>query len=420
MQQGNHIGKIVVDLRDEKGHVQLGKVENVREKSVQLDSSASYLLIGGLGGLGRSISVWMVLHGARNLTFLSRNAGSGKHDKDFIRELESMNCSVQLVRGSVTNSDDVSRAVDGTPAPLKGIVQMSMVLRDQGFQRMTIDEWNEAVQPKVQGTWNIHNVTHSRNIDLDFLILFSSLSGILGQTGQANYAAANTFLDAFVHYRESLKLPCTAIDIGAMEGAGYLSENVDLLRKMKGTGWRAVQESELLEAVGAAMLPRGTQESDGQNTSSLFNHNNFLLGISPTVPLSNPSSSSRVRRDVRMAVYHNASSGNSGSGSNDGLRSFLVTAKNNPSILRSAETAPFIAQEIGKQLFSLLLKTDEQVNISLSLTELGMDSMTAVEMRGWWRLTFGFEISVLEMLGMGTLAVLGERATEGLIALHDA
>ncbi|KAH8805416.1 hypothetical protein F5884DRAFT_846143 [Xylogone sp. PMI_703] len=420
MQQGSHIGKIVIELRDSDGRAQLGKVETVREKLVQLDSSASYLLIGGLGGLGRSISIWMVQHGARNLTFLSRNAGLGKHDKDFVCELESMNCTVQLVHGSVTDVEDVALAVDGVAAPLKGIIQMSMVLRDQGFPRMSIDEWNGVTQPKVQGTWNLHNVTQARNLDLDFFILFSSLSGILGQPGQANYAAANTFLDAFVHYRKSLQLPCTAIDIGAMEGAGYLSENVDLLKKMKGTGWRAVQEGELLEAVGAAILHKEAQLASEQSTSGLVNRNNFLLGISPTVPLSNPGSSARVRRDIRMAVYHNVSSGSSSSGSNDGLHSFLATAKNNPTILRSPETAPLIAREIGKQLFSLLLKADEQVNISLSLAELGMDSMTAVEMRGWWKLTFGFEISVLEMLGMGTLAALGERATEGLIALHDA
>ncbi|KAK2803808.1 hypothetical protein FQN49_008866, partial [Arthroderma sp. PD_2] len=253
MQQGKHIGKIVLELRDATGKVQLGNIDTTKNTCVKLDGAASYLLIGGLGGLGRSISVWMVQHGAKNLTFLSRNAGGGRHDQDFVREIESMGCTVQLARGDVTNIDDIARVVDGALAPLRGIVQMSMVLRDQFFDRMSIDDWNDATRPKVQGTWNLHNISLSRGLDLDFFVLFSSLSGIIGQPGQANYASANTFLDSFVQYRAGMNLPCTAIDIGAMEGVGYLSENQDLLRKLQGSGWRAVKEVELLKALDAAM-----------------------------------------------------------------------------------------------------------------------------------------------------------------------
>ncbi|KAJ8130650.1 hypothetical protein O1611_g2979 [Lasiodiplodia mahajangana] len=233
MQQGKHIGKIIVEIRNTSGNLLVDKVDSTHQSRVQLDGTASYLLIGGLGGLGRSMAVWMVQRGARNLIFLSRSAGSGRYD-DFVREIESMGCAVQLVSGDVTNAEDVARALDGTVAPLKGIVQMSMVLRDQMFDKMSLDDWNAVTRPKVQGTWNLHNITLSRQLDLDFFLLFSSLSGIMGQVGQSNYASANTFLDAFVEYRTGLGLPCTAIDLGAMEGVGYLSENQELLRKMQG------------------------------------------------------------------------------------------------------------------------------------------------------------------------------------------
>ncbi|KAL4758777.1 KR domain-containing protein [Aspergillus foveolatus] len=134
---------------------------------------------------------------------------------------------------------------------------MTMVLHDQAWQKMTIDEWNETTAPKVKGTWNLHNGTQSQN--LDFFILFSSLSGIVGQHGQAGYASANTFLDAFVKFRTSKGLPCTSVNIGAVEGSGYLVEQNGLLNKVKGTGWRAVQESELLEVLGTAMLSATTR-----------------------------------------------------------------------------------------------------------------------------------------------------------------
>jgi NADP-dependent 3-hydroxy acid dehydrogenase YdfG/acyl carrier protein len=416
MQQGRHIGKIVVKIRDGTGTSQLGSLNSSRKKSLSLENSASYLLVGGLGGLGRSVSIWMAKHGARNLIFLSRNAGNGTHDQEFVRELESMGCTVQLIRGSVTDPEDVSRAVDGSSAPLKGIIHMSMILHDQAFQKMSIDEWNSVTQPKIQGTWNLHNITQSRGINLDFFVLFSSLAGVLGQPGQANYAAANAFLDAFVQYRINMNLRCSAIDIGAVEGIGHLSKNPELFKKIQGTGYLAVQEKELLQALELAILSTATQQNC---ETSKTEQNSFLLGISPSVPLSDPRSSAWIRKDVRMAVYHNVKSVGATLGpADDTLRSLLIAGKNSPATFKSAKTPVLIAREIGKRLFSLLLQPDSEVNISLSLTELGMDSLIAVEMRAWWKQTFGFDISVLEMLGMGTLEALGKRATDGLVAMQ--
>jgi hypothetical protein len=107
----------------------------------------------------------------------------------FINELNSMGCDVKLVRGDVANPEDVARAVAAAICPLKGIIQMSMVLRDQNFTSMTFDEWNTVTTLKVQGTWNLHNAMVSAGADLDFFVLFSSLSGIIGQPGQTNYAS---------------------------------------------------------------------------------------------------------------------------------------------------------------------------------------------------------------------------------------
>lgn len=419
MQQGKHIGKIVVEIRDAAGQVLVQNADAEKKVRTKLDGEASYLLVGGLGGLGRAVSVWMVEHGAKHLTFLSRSAGTGRHDADFKREIESMGCTVQLVRGDVTNAEDIARVVDGALAPLKGIVQMSMVLRDQIFEAMSIEDWNAVTEPKIKGTWNLHEVTVSRGLELDFFVLFSSLSGILGQVGQANYASANTFLDAFVQYRASNDLACTAIDLGAMEGIGYLSENQALLRKMQGIGWRAVTETDLLGALPLAMMSPLTRKQRKQRLKS-FTGDSFLLGIAPNVPLSSPESSARLRRDVRMAVYHNIGAGSSSkSGSTtDGLRAFLATLAKDPSLLKASETADLLAVEIGKRLFSLVLAGDAEVNIAMRTADVGLDSLVAIELQAWWKLNFGFDISTLEMMSMGTLEALGKRAADGLAAVH--
>ncbi|KAJ5259397.1 hypothetical protein N7478_012378 [Penicillium angulare] len=429
MQQGNHIGKIVLEFRHSTSvELQLGDIQPANMPTAALlDSSASYLLVGGLGGLGRSVAVWMIQRGARNLTFLSRSAGTTERQRLFVEEIESMGCKVHLVRGSVTNAADVSRAVAESPRPLKGVLQMTMVLRDQAWQKVTIDEWNDTTAPKVKGTWNLHNETQSLN--LDFFILFSSLSGIVGQAGQAGYASANTFLDAFVKFRTIKGLPCTSLNIGAVEGAGYLLEDDELLKKMKGTGWRAVQESELLSVLGTVMLSTSAQvekqaqglvKEDKAPRSNLVNPSSTLVGIAPEIPLSNPDSSARLRKDVRMSVFHNIRSQVKGGASSDGLRQFLSAAKANPEMLNKPESIILLAQEIGRKLLGLVLRpVDDNIDVSISLTQLGLDSMVAVEMRAWWKQMFGLDITVLEMLSMGTLEKLGKQAAEGFLALHE-
>ncbi|KAL6230629.1 polyketide synthase dehydratase-domain-containing protein [Aspergillus navahoensis] len=98
-------------------------------------------------------------------------------------------------------------------------------------------------------------------------------------------------------------------------------------------------------------------------------------------------------------------------------KSFLARAKKDTSILSIEESVNFLAQEIGKKLFVFLLKSPENLDTSVSLAPLGMDSLVGVEMRGWWRQTFGFDISVLELLGMGNLDGLGRHAAEGVMKL---
>ncbi|KAL5589253.1 hypothetical protein FOVSG1_011120 [Fusarium oxysporum f. sp. vasinfectum] len=233
MQQGVHLGKIVASMGDASS----SKLSvQPRKEPVCFVSSGSYLLVGGLGGLGRSISTWMVQRGARHLIYLSRSAGTHQKHHDLAQELASLGCRVDFIQGSITSLDDVTTAVTRANGHLKGILQMSMVLCDQSFPNMAIDEWNTAVNPKVKGTWNLHNASLSANADLDFFILFSPLSGIIGQPGQAHYAGANTFLDAFSQYRASLGLPACAIEIGAMEEVGYMAEHQGIMQKLKASG----------------------------------------------------------------------------------------------------------------------------------------------------------------------------------------
>ena len=125
LQTGEHIGKLIVNIPTDSSELQ--SLLNIQPIRFQPD--AAYLLVGGLGGLGRSLATWMVERGARNLVFLSRRAGLTKESKSMSDELESMGSSITMISGSVDNIEDVKRAVAASSIPIKGVFQLAMVQR---------------------------------------------------------------------------------------------------------------------------------------------------------------------------------------------------------------------------------------------------------------------------------------------------
>nr|POF00348.1 asperfuranone polyketide synthase afog [Quercus suber] len=418
MQQSKHIGKIVVQLRNDKGDLLMNDVQTPRMGPVVLDSSAAYLLVGGLGGLGRSFARHMIQQGARNLVFMSRTAADSHH-YPFIREIESMGCTVQCIKGTVVQQADIDRAIDEALAPVKGIINMTMSLADEAFYRMDIQTWNLSVEPKTKGTWNIFEVSKRRKLNLDFLVLISSLSAAVGQTGQANYTSANAFLDAFSQYASRQGVPCTTVAFGVLGDVGALSTNVELLRKLQGAGWRVNSESEFITTVDTAiqLLPSAGQVDDKPASSYVeaVDKSRFVFGLSPSFPLDHPNSSAKLRADARMAVYHNSKRQNTDSVEKENvLRTLLTSAKREPAILESDDNVNILAIEIGKKLSSLLLLPTDNLTAAMKTGEMGLDSMVAVEMVSWWKVTFGLELSTLEIVSLGTLHALGQRAATDL------
>jgi hypothetical protein len=125
LQKGSHIGKIVVRMPEETSKI----VGTPRAPALVLDPEAAYLLVGGFGGLGKSVATWMVERGARSLIFLSRHAGLSVEDKAFLTELESSGCSVSAVAGRVQDMRDVNKAISKATRPIRGVIQFAMVLR---------------------------------------------------------------------------------------------------------------------------------------------------------------------------------------------------------------------------------------------------------------------------------------------------
>jgi len=407
MQKGQHIGKLVISI-DQKNDP-LPITATVQE--LRLHHDKSYLLVGGLGGLGRAISTWLVERGARHLIYLSRSAGKSDEDREFFCELQCQGCSSQVVRGSVTKLQDVQEAINSAARPIAGVLQLSMVLRDGPFQDMTIEDWIAAVAPKVEGTWNLHKALPK---DLDFFISTGSISGIFGNAYQANYSAANAFLDVFVQYRHSQGLPASVLDVGVVADIGYVSRNLTIKASLRAKGVYMLHEQDILDALHWAILHSHQALPQGQGFTST---SQLAIGLSIEAMLADSNSSSLWKKDSRLGIYHNISmmASNQSSNSSDQVKLFLSTVEANPEVLNSKASLDLLAHEIGITIYNFMLQPIEDLDIAQPLTTLGVDSLVTIEIRNWMRKNLaGVEFSTLEIQNARTIEGLGALAIQGL------
>ncbi|KAL8671106.1 MAG: hypothetical protein Q9168_004388 [Polycauliona sp. 1 TL-2023] len=432
MQKGQHIGKIVVSMPENP--TELAATSSVKKLACR--SEMSYLFVGGLGGLGRSIASWLVENGAKHLIFLSRSAGQVTSDDPFVKELGTQGCSVQTFSGSVANAEDVAKAVASAARPVAGVLQASMVLNDASMSDMNFEQWQAAVLPKVQGTWNLHHEFLKQDQPLDFFLLFSSLSGLGGQPGQSNYAAGNTFLDAFVQYRHSLGLPASVLDIGIMEDVGFVSNNASLLESLKSSSMHLLQEQDLLDSIQLMIErsspplrsppgppPSTSTTSPSTLTRAYVNPSQVAIGVRS----SNAANSRSIwKRDIRMAVCRNLETGTGGTGTGTGdsdtgrLKQFLSDSRLNPGLLDVSESTTLLAEETGTTLAAFMMRGDEQLDLHVSMAALGVDSLVSIELRNWFRSKVGVDLTVLEVVNCGSLMALAEHAAMKLKEKYQA
>ena len=413
MQKAQHIGKMVVTMPANADAVLPSEAAH---QPFRARSDAAYLLTGGLGGLGRSMSTWLAERGARHFVYLSRSAEKPEHEA-FFRELASQGCTSIGVAGDCANYDDVVRAVKAAGRPICGVLHASMVLDDNSFVDMSLDQWSAPLKPKVDGAWNLHKALSSEN--LDFFFLFSSFGCMFGQWGQANYSAANTFIDAFVSYRHSLGLPASTINIGVMGDVGWVAENPEALEKLQAAASYVSQEKDFLECAELMLMRPGPMQQQQQESKRFVQHSQVGFGLRSTLPILSPNNRVVFRKDPRLLVYRNveADAGWTAAATTQGqagvdpadeeLTRFLQGAAANMAVLRSEEAKVLLARNVGRTLFGFMLRGDDQFDVNAAMADIGIDSLVSIELRNWIRKRLGVEVNVLEITRAGSLLELG-------------
>jgi len=187
---------------------------------VEFRPDASYLITGGLGGLGLVVAHWMVQRGARHLILLGRSKASDSAERA-VAAMRELGCEVLTWQADVAHEDEVASVLmkirESLPS-LRGIIHAAGVVDDGIMLQLDQERFRRVMSPKVSGAWNLHQ--QSLDDPLDFFVLFSSLASMLGSAGQSNYAAANAFLDGLAHYRRGLGRPALSINWGPWAEVG--------------------------------------------------------------------------------------------------------------------------------------------------------------------------------------------------------
>jgi acyl transferase domain-containing protein/NADPH-dependent curcumin reductase CurA/NADP-dependent 3-hydroxy acid dehydrogenase YdfG len=225
-------------------------------KELKLGSEATYVLAGGLGALGLDIANWMVECGAKNLAFLSRSGGS--NNAKALQKFAEHSVRAEAFMCNVNDSLSVATVFDSLKSSgrrVAGVIQLAMVLEDGIFDNMSFDQWRRAIEPKTKGSRNL--LANLWPGDKPFFILLSSITGIIGNTAQANYASGNTFEDALAHHaRNHLGINATSIDVGLVSDsshfttAGEFGDLANYLSRYQ-HGWRGLQTN--LKELGVVM-----------------------------------------------------------------------------------------------------------------------------------------------------------------------
>jgi phthiocerol/phenolphthiocerol synthesis type-I polyketide synthase C len=248
MAQARHTGKIVltVPLGDASAPI-------ADEALPPLRASTTYLITGGLGGIGLTVAQWMVGRGVRHVALVGRR-GAGESAHDAIAAMRKTGARVSVFAADVADRQqmaDVLTTIDSTMPALGGVVHAAGVLDDSVLVQLDRARMESVARPKIDGAWNMHALTCDRR--LDFFVLFSSAASVLGSAGQGNYAAANAFLDGLAHYRRAIGLPALSINWGPW-GAVGLAARRGRADRLAVRGFDTIRPEDGLEAF-ARLLP---------------------------------------------------------------------------------------------------------------------------------------------------------------------
>ncbi|KAJ6789492.1 hypothetical protein PWT90_00293 [Aphanocladium album] len=371
----------------------------------------TYVLFGISGQIGQSLCEFMVANGAGCVCLTSRRPNI---DERWLASFQQTSSKVKVFSMDVTDKKAVENVVNDIRAncpPIAGVAHGAMVLSDTLFSKMTTKEMTTVLGPKILGAIHLDEI-FSKD-ELDFFVLFSSVSCVMGNVGQSNYAAANGYLNGLARQRRKRGLAASIFDIGRVAGLGYIETvSQGLLDQLLALGLQSISESDLHQAFAETIL-MGYSRADDQ----------FVL---PEAVLTTGIRRFRFDEDVKGPWFSNplfshlviasasAQIESASGGDQNKAKSLLRISQQISTATSIGEAAAALQDCFSHKLQAILQIFDHALDPQTPLVELGIDSLVAVEVRSWFLKELKVDVPVLKIVGGTSLAELCSYVLEKL------
>ncbi|KID93461.1 ketoacyl-synt-domain-containing protein, partial [Metarhizium majus ARSEF 297] len=395
-------GKVVVSMQNPYSEIQLLP----RRYISSFDEKKTYLMVGCFGGIGTSITRWMLGQGARKFVFLSRSGKTKPSAAMLVIDLESAGCQVEVISGDVMVHADVMRAVENVVGEIGGVVHASMSVRATHWSSLTCEDWHYGIGAKVSGTRNIHEALSGRHeTSLDFFLLISSISGTIGSATEPSYCAANAYMDSFARFRRSQGLKATSIALGVITEVGYLHENPQMEAVYRHRGLQSSNEDEMLQLIDLAIA-----HPDGDKTPTYdeFMRAHLLTGLEMDLAKSQAGDSSSTAfnflfQDPRAGLLkasYNRDVKETGDAAS--LYKSLLPQQIREAVLSGDSLESALTQALTAKLGNIIMLSPDQIDRDQPLMSFRLDSMVAAEFRNFVFQTMRVDIPFMTLLSKAT------------------
>ncbi|QNI07344.1 type I polyketide synthase [Mycobacterium kubicae] len=358
LSQARHIGKVVMTLPDAW-------------------TAGTVLITGGTGMAGSALARHVVTnHGVRDLVLLSRSGPDAPGASDLITELTGAGAQVQVVACDAADRAALAKVIADIPVqrPLSGVIHAAGVLDDAVLTSLTPERIDSVLRAKVDAAWNLHELT--RDLDVSAFVMFSSMAGLVGSSGQANYAAANCFLDALATHRRAQGLPAMSLGWGLWDQASAMTGGLDAadLARLGREGVLALSSAEALALFDTALIVDQPFLAPARiDLAALRAH-------AVAVP---PMFRDLVNAPTRRQVDESLAAAKSKSALAQRLHGL-------PEAEQQAVVLDLLRSHIATVLGTV---APEAIDADKAFQELGFDSLTAVEMRNRLKAATGLSLS---------------------------